>query len=237
MTIVKNDLFDYKNRYIYQDSNGFKFSLDSILLAEFANVIGNNKLVLDLCSGNAAIPLILSTKTRAKIYGFEIQKEIFDLGKKSIIENHLENQIFLYNKDVRKIREIFPGKYFDVILCNPPYFKTILNGTYNKNNKLSIARHEIEFTLEDIFKISSFHLKDNGDLFFVHRPERIDEIIYYAFKYKLPVKELQLIVTNKNKPKIILIHCQKHRKCGIRFRDVIDITNLKTYQNIFRERK
>ena len=80
-----NDLFDYPNLKIYQYKKYFKFSLDSILLAEFVKINKITQNILDLCTGNAAVPLILSTKTKAHIDGFEIQKEIFELAKESIL--------------------------------------------------------------------------------------------------------------------------------------------------------
>ena len=67
--LVKNDLFDYKNRYIMQFENAFKFSLDSLLLAEFVSVKKTDKNVLDMCTGNAPVPLILSLKTNSFITG------------------------------------------------------------------------------------------------------------------------------------------------------------------------
>lgn len=82
--IVLNDLFDYDNLKIYQIKGNFKFSLDSILLAEYVKITKNTKNILDLCSGNAAIPLILSTKTKAKITAFEIQEHIYELGINSM---------------------------------------------------------------------------------------------------------------------------------------------------------
>lgn len=84
MGIVKNDLFDYDNLKIYQDEEAFKFSLDSILLAEFVKITQKHKMILDLCTGNASVPLILSTKTKALIDAFEIQKDISDLAIKSV---------------------------------------------------------------------------------------------------------------------------------------------------------
>ena len=236
MKIVKNDLFDYTDRFIYQLEDGFKFSLDSILLAEFVKLPKkDNYEILDMCTGNAPVLLILSKKTKCPITGFEIQKDIYDLGLKSIKLNNLENQLTIINDDVKNIEKLFPGKYFDIITCNPPYFKADNKKDLNKNEYLSIARHEIKITLEDIFMIASKKLTDNGNFYLVHRPERLDEIILLANKYKIPVKELQLITTNNNKPKIILIRCQKGANCGIKFRDVLDITNLKSYQNIFKE--
>lgn len=233
--IVKNDLFDYPNRYIYQLKEGFKFSLDTILLAEFVKLSKKKKEILDMCAGNAAILLILSTKTSSKMVGFEIQKEIFNLGEMSIKENNLEEQITLINEDIKNIKQVLPKKQFDIIVCNPPYFKINPQNIINKNNVLALARHEIAITLEEIFMIASSCLKQNGDFYLVHQPSRLDEIILFADKYKIFVKELQLIVTKKNQPQIILIHCQKQKAYGIKFRNIIDVTNLKTYQNIFKK--
>ena len=88
--LVKNDLFDYKNRYIMQFENAFKFSLDSLLLAEFVSVKKTDKNVLDMCTGNAPVPLILSLKTNSFITGFEIQKDIAYLASESVKINNIE---------------------------------------------------------------------------------------------------------------------------------------------------
>ena len=79
MKRILNDLYDYELK-IYQYDDKFKFSLDSILLAEFVELKPTTDLIVDFCTGNAPVPLILSTKTKAKIYGFELQKNIFELG-------------------------------------------------------------------------------------------------------------------------------------------------------------
>ena len=100
MSIVLNDLFDYDGMKIYQDSDKFKFSLDSILLAEFVDNL-NVDTIVDFCTGNAPVPLILSTKTKAKMYVFEIQKNIYDLAVKSIDINKLNQQIVVYNDNLR----------------------------------------------------------------------------------------------------------------------------------------
>ena len=89
---VVNDLLNYDNIKIVQNSDWFSFSLDSVLLANFVHV--NNKMrIMDFCCGNAPIPLILSTKTNSKITGVEIQKEVFSLAIKSVRLNNKEKQI------------------------------------------------------------------------------------------------------------------------------------------------
>ena len=101
MKKVLNDLFDYENLKIFQYDEGFKFSLDSILLAEFVELKTTTKLIVDLCTGNAPIPIILSTKTKAKIYCFEVQKSIYDLASSSVRENKLHKQIKIVNANLK----------------------------------------------------------------------------------------------------------------------------------------
>ena len=230
MKIVKNDLFDYKNRYIYQDKDGFKFSLDSILLAEYPHVKDNLK-ILDMCSGNAAIPLIISTKTKSSIVAFEIQEEIAALAKKSVELNKLENQIEVINDDVNNIIKYFSKEYFDIIVCNPPYFKNN-SSIHNKEEIKAIARHEIKINLEQIFKISFDYLKNNGILYMSHRADRLDEIINIATKYNLNVKELILVQTKNSDISMILGKCIKNSKNGMKIK-VLDVSKCITYQHIF----
>lgn len=231
---VKNDLFDYKNRYIMQMKDGFKFSLDSLLLAEFVKIKKDDKKILDMCTGNAPVPLVLSLKTDAEIVGFEIQKEISELALESVKINSLEKNIRIINDDIKNIDSYFESNAFDIITCNPPYFKTKEDGYRNKNDFLTLARHEIAIDLETIFKIAFKYLKDNKTFYLVHRVERLDDIIVLARENKMNVKELQFISTKKEKAaNTILVKCVKNGKPGIKLRKDICVDNLGTYQHLF----
>ena len=231
---VKNDLFDYKNRYIMQMKDGFKFSLDSLLLAEFVNIKKDDKKILDMCTGNAPVPLVLSLKSDAEIIGFEIQKEISELALESVKINGLEKNIRIINDDIKNIDNYFESNTFDIITCNPPYFKTKEDGYRNKNDFLTLARHEIAIDLETIFKIAFKYLKDNKVFYLVHRVERLDDIIVLARENKMNVKELQFISTKKEKAvNTILVKCVKNGKPGIKLRKEICVDNLDTYQHLF----
>lgn len=204
--IVKNNLLNYKNAYIYQDSNYFKMSLDSMLLANFATVNLRDKMILDIATGNAPIPMLLTYRTKAKIYGVEIQKEVFELGKLSVKENNMDNQIELINSDAKKLINIFESDTFDVITCNPPYFNTKNDKFENENKIKSLARHEKTLTLEDVFVISSKLLKINRRLAMVHRTERFVEIISIAKKFNFELKRVRFVYskTIKNSDLVLL---------------------------------
>ena len=235
MKKVLNDLYDYVPLKIYQDPECFKFSLDSILLSEYVNTNGAKK-ILDLCTGNAVVPLILSTKTKAKIIGFEIQNYIYDLGISSIEYNNLGNQINIINDDIKNIDDYLKNEKYDIITSNPPFFKVNDLEKTNDSEMKRIARHEIMITLEELFQIASNHLDDGSEFYLVHRAERLDEIILLGNKYNLNVKNVELIKTKENsKPYIVLVRCVKNSKLGIKINDVKIISNYKTYKNMFKE--
>lgn len=214
---VLNDLVGYKNLKIYQNTDWFSFSLDSVLLPNFVTLNKNIDVVMDLGCGNAPIPLILSTKTNAKIIGVEIQKDSYELAKKSISYNHLENKIELLNMDMKDLKNIYPSDSIDVITCNPPYFKYLETSNLNEDIHKVIARHEKMITLEDILSLSKYLLKNNGVLAMVHRTDRLIEIIHLFRKYGLEVKKLRFIYPKVDmESNMVLIEGRKSGKVGLK---------------------
>lgn len=235
MNKVLNWLFDYPALKVYQYEQGFKFSLDSILLAEFANIRKNDEQIIDLCTGNAVIPIVLQQKYNKKIIGIEIQEEVFKLAEESILENKMENSISLIHDNVLHLKNYFPGNNFDVVLCNPPYFKYHNENYVNDNKIKGIARHEIEISLEQLIEMASFLLKEKGRFYLVHVPDRLDEIFVFANKYKMNVKEIQLISSKAGeKPIIVLATIVKGSRFGCKVYPEISIGNCTTYQNLFK---
>ena len=235
MSIVLNDLFDYDGMKIYQDSDKFKFSLDSILLAEFVDNL-NVDTIVDFCTGNAPVPLILSTKTKAKIYGFEIQKNIYDLAVKSIGTNNLNQQIVVYNDNLKEVSKYLKDECADLVTCNPPYFKyKDIDSLINEDKEKAIARHEITMDLDSLIKSAKYVLKNKAPLYMVHRCDRLEEVIDTLNKYGFKVKKLQFIYAGFNKEAImVLIKATKNGNSGsLKVMPPIDILNLKSYKGIF----
>lgn len=215
--IVKNNLLNFKDTYIYQDTQFFKMSLDSLLLSQFVTINLRDKKILDIATGNAPIPMLLTFRTKAHIYGIELQKEVYNLAKISICENNMKDKISLINDDAKKLPEMFKSDYFDVITCNPPYFKTKNYLFENKNEIKSIARHEKQLELEDVFKVSKYLLKNNGRLAIVHRTDRFIEIIEMMKKYNFEPKKIRFVYPKKNKNSdLVLIECVKNGKSALK---------------------
>ncbi len=214
---VINYLLGYKNLRIVQDSEMFNFSLDSILLPNFVTINKKINKILDIGCGNAPIPLILSTKTDAKIIGVEIQKEVYELAIQSIKINNKENQIAIINQDINDYYNVVETDTFDVITCNPPFFKYVETSNTNKNDYKTIARHEVKLNLNQLFNIAKKLLKNNGIIAIVHRPERFVEVVEEMKKNNIEPKRVQFVYPKKNtEANIMLIEGSKNGKPGLK---------------------
>ena len=213
---VKNRLLDYKY-IIYQDDDYFKFSLDSVLLANFVTINLRCKKIMDLACGNAPIPMLIYGKTKADIYGIELQKCIYDLGVESIIENGFNDRINLLCGDVRDINKYFDSDSFDTVICNPPYFTNNNAKMINDSDVKAKARHEITLNIDDVLKASRYLLKNGGNIAIVHRTDRFIEIIEKFRDYGLEPKKIQFIYPRDNKNSdLFLIEGIKNGKVGLK---------------------
>ncbi|MCI9178060.1 MAG: tRNA1(Val) (adenine(37)-N6)-methyltransferase [Clostridia bacterium] len=207
------DDLELKGLKIIQNKKGFCFGIDSILLSNYAKEIKKESKIVDLGTGTGILPILLSAKTKGtKIVGIEIQKEVAQMANRSILLNNLQDRIEIVCKDIKEIKSIYEPNSFDAIVTNPPYKKQG-TGAINRLETKIIARHEIAASLEDFVRIAKYLLKDQGDIYIVHRPERLVDLLSYLRKYKLEPKTLRFVQANQEKePNLVLIKATKNAK-------------------------
>ena len=213
-----HELLGYENIKIIQNDEMFRFSIDSILLAGFVEVKNRFKEMIDLCCGNAPIPLYLTLKTKAHIIGIEIQDEVCDMAKRSVELNGLNNQIEIINDNLIDIHNKVGANKFDCVTVNPPYFKYVESSNINKNDYLTIARHEVKCTLEDIVNESKKLLIDGGFLYLVHRAERLSEIVKVIENNCFNIKRMRLVYPkiDSDEALLVLIEARKNSNSGLK---------------------
>jgi len=205
------DDLEINNLKIIQNINGFCFGIDSVLLSDFAKEIKTNSEVIDLGTGTGVLSILLSAKTKAKKFiGVEIQKDVADMAGRSVNLNNLENKIEIINENIKNLTNILKKNSYDVIVTNPPYMKNN-TGLKNENKSKLISRHEVECTIEDIALISFNLLKNKGEIYMVHRPDRLVDIMEAFRRNKLEIKKIRLVHPKANtKPNLILIKAVKN---------------------------
>ena len=213
-----HELLGYKHIKIIQNSEMFSFSGDSMLLAYFVSCTKKTNKIIDLGCGHAPIPLFLTMKTKAKIIGVDIQKDICEMARRSVEVNGFQDQIEIINADIKDIYKTVGTNCFDIVTCNPPYFKYLETSNINKNDYLTIARHEVLITLEDIISEAKKLLNDRGSLYLVHRVERFSEIIYLLNKYKFEAKRVRFMYpkTDSKEALLVLIEARNNANSGLK---------------------
>jgi tRNA1(Val) A37 N6-methylase TrmN6 len=201
---------DLQNGYfIIQDPSKFCFGMDAVLLSGFARVKEGER-VLDMCTGTGIVPVLLRAKTAGRdLTGLEIQTECAEMAQRSVVYNHLEEEIHIVQGDVKQAADIFGAASFHVVTCNPPYMIG-QHGLQNPDMPKAIARHEILCTLEDVVSQAAKVLKDRGRFYMVHRPFRLTEIMNVLTRYKLEPKRMQLVYPYIDRePNMVLIEALK----------------------------
>lgn len=210
MSVLQEDeRLDYlladESMQIIQSPTIFSYSLDALLLADFTYVPIKKGKLLDLCTGNGVIPLLLSKRTQGKLYGLEIQKRLANMANRSVELNDLSTQIEIIEGDLKERHLELQQSNFDVVTCNPPYFKTPNNNERNKNEHLTIARHEIHCTLEDVIKACKLYVRPGGKVSIVHRPGRLVDILTLMRAYKIEPKRLRFVYSKSGRSAIMIL--------------------------------
>lgn len=228
--LIDDERFDYlladKSMKIIQSPTAFSFSLDAVLLAHFAQIPIQRGSILDLCTGNGVIPLLLSKKTNAKITGIEIQERIFSMAERNIELNGLSDQLNVILGDLKEKQSSLNQSSFDVITCNPPYFRTPSKNEHNQNDYLTIARHEVFCTLEDAIKACKLYVRPGGKVSMVHRPGRLIDIIESFRKNRLEPKRLRFVYPKRGKDaNMLLVECIRDGKADLKILPPLYIYN------------
>ncbi|QHX36264.1 tRNA1(Val) (adenine(37)-N6)-methyltransferase [Spiroplasma sp. BIUS-1] len=223
---VENQVLNYKDLKIIQDSDMFNFCIDSVLLSRFWIPSKKYKNILDFGTNNAIIPLIISRYTKANITGVEIQNEACKIAEENISLNELNSQITIFNQDIKEFVKDKNNTY-DLVFCNPPFFKISDNSNLNKRSELlTPARHETSITLEEIIFSAKVALKNGGKLLMVHLSERMDEILFLLKNNNFSVKRIQFVYSKEGQDaKRVLIEAVNDGNDGMKILPPLVIHN------------
>lgn len=183
---------------IIQKSKGFRFTLDSVLLAHFATV-KTGDCVIDLGTGTAIIPLLLTTRAdKLTVIGVEIQKEMADMAKRTVELNGLSEHISIINQDIGQIRDIF-NKNPSLVIANPPYW-CVDEGKISADEGRAKSRHEVIGSLKDFVATASRLLNNQGRFALIQRSERMLETLNILAEYQLTPRRIRFVHSFKHKP-------------------------------------
>ena len=184
---------------LFQKRQGYRFSVDSILLGDFARerVAGR---IIDLGTGSGILAVLLSRiEAVREIMGIEVQEDLAALAQKNILYNTCGDKVTIIRADIRELKEQFSATSFDAVISNPPFYP-IKSGLLNEHSGKAVSRHELHGTLADFLSISAYLLKHSGAFLTIFPCSRIGDLIEEMRKATLEPKTLQFIHPKVEEP-------------------------------------
>ena len=194
---------------LFQAKDGYRFSIDAVLLENFISAKRLEKGI-ELGTGSGIISILLARRLQsANITAVEIQNNLAERAARNISLNNLEGRIEILQRDIRDLKKIYPSNKFDFVFTNPPFRKT-KTGRLSIYEERAVARHEIEITLPDLIKTASYLLKHSGKFFLIYHPFRLAELISLLQKAKLEPKRMKFVHSRAGEEaKMVLIEAVK----------------------------
>jgi tRNA1Val (adenine37-N6)-methyltransferase len=177
---------------IAQPRAGYRFSLDPLLLCDFAEVRAGER-VIDLGTGSGVIPLVLARKMAdASVVGVEFHDEMAALAQRNVELNGLADRIGIVGADILSLRQRYPVSSFDLVVANPPYRKAD-TGRISPKAGRDAARHETTATLADFVEMAKYLVKPTGRIAFIYHPVRLMEFCAVAAASKLALHRMRMV--------------------------------------------
>lgn len=194
---------------IFQAKDGYRFSIDAVLLENFISAKRLQKGV-ELGSGSGIISILLATRLKGpKIVAVEVQKALAERARRNVGLNDLDHRIEIIANDMRALKKMYPSNTFDFVFSNPPFRKP-KTGLLSKYEERAVARHEIEITLPDLIKTASYLLKHSGRFYLIYHPFRLAELVEMLRKSRLEPKRMRFVHSKEgDEAKMVLIEAVK----------------------------
>jgi len=185
---------------VLQKREGYRFSVDAPLLADFIQTKRSDE-ILELGAGNGIISLLLSIKPFKHITAVEIQASLADMARRNVKLNNLDRKISVIQED---LRQYHPGKKFDVIFSNPPYIKKG-EGHLSSSMEKSIAKHELKCDIFNILEKTAKLLKSKGRAYFIYLEKRKDDLFQAIERNRLKINSIRLVHPRQDSPANLLL--------------------------------
>jgi tRNA1Val (adenine37-N6)-methyltransferase len=198
-----------------QARDGYRFSIDPLLLCDFAK-IGARARVIDLGTGNGIVPQLLARTGKGREwFGLELQPEMVERARRSVMLNGLSDRVRIETGDVRALSDDWRGASMDVVVTNPPY-RPPARGRVAPGAERGAARFELAGGLPDFLRAAAFLLKNGGRFYIVFLAERLAELLDDMRTYRLEPKRLRLVQSRSGEPaKLALVEGRKNGRPGM----------------------
>jgi tRNA1Val (adenine37-N6)-methyltransferase len=196
---------------LYQSKEGYRFSVDALLLFSFVN-LPRAVAIADLGAGSGIIGILLARKyPDARVTLIELQESLVRIARKNVELNDLTDRVRVLQSDIRFLTSATSPhqEKYDLIVSNPP-FRRPRTGLISLSDERALARHELALPLEELVRTASQLLRHHGRFCLVYLPERLFDASGCMRHHALEPKRVRFVhSTPATEAKMVLIEAVK----------------------------
>lgn len=193
--------------WLWENSDWFCLGDDTVLLADFAQPAGGDRL-LDLGTGSGALPLLLLAKAPTlRIQALELMAPLVALARYNMAVNGVT--VAVSQGDMARAGDYFDAASFDYIVTNPPYRKRG-TGRSSPHPLRRAAREEVYVELAALLAAAAPLLRREGRLAIIYPYQREAELCQQASANDLWPRRRRLVHAKENRvPCRVLLEFQR----------------------------
>jgi len=177
---------------LHQPAQGYRFSLDACLLADFAP-LDMQSPVIELGTGCGVVALLVARRfPHLRLVGVELQTSLVHMAARNVVENGVADRVEIVQADIRHLPFLFPAGVFGTVVCNPPY-RRVGHGRLNAHPEKAIARHELAVTLTQVLEAARHLLRHHGVLVLIYHPSRLAELCVQLDAMRLCPRRMRFV--------------------------------------------
>lgn len=190
---------------LWQPVNGYRFSIDALLLADFVQIRKLNACVLELGAGCGVISLVLAKRhLDITVSGMEIQEILYACAAQNVVENGMSNRVDIRLADFSRVEEYVLPESFDYVVSNPPY-RHPETGRLCLDSCDALARHEILMDFNGLCRAAAYALRTGGRFWFIYPAPLTAKAIVSCRSYRLEPKRIRFVHSHYNRPARLLL--------------------------------
>ncbi len=213
--VQKDTLFDGR-LVCRQYKSGYRFSIDSVLLAHFPTIQAG-ETILDLGAGCGILGLIFCyrhSEKKVSVTGIEYQSNLAELAQNNIGENGFEQLFKLIEADLRDYKSVLKPESYSLVVANPPFY-TQGSGRVSRNPEAMAARHQDDFGLSGFIEAAAYCVKNRGRTVFIYPAEFIAELTTCLQENRLHPKKIQFHYSYPESEKATLVIVEAVKNGGV----------------------
>ncbi len=211
MTTTTNDYLGGQVR-ITQPARGYRAGIDAVLLAA-ATPAKPGQSVLELGCGVGTASLCLAQRVAGiSVTGAELQPEMAELARLNARQNGQDMTV--YTADLSALPTELRQQSFDHVIANPPYFDRE-QGFASPDGARETAMGE-GIALSSWVKVAAKRLKPRGYASFVHRAERLPDLLAAATGILGSIEVMPLQPRQGRASHLILVRARKEGRAPFR---------------------